>query len=195
MAGPKLNRSKVHALASAESLARGEAYYRQGAVGGQARRAWQTGYDARPDVEAFQALERLTPPDEWRKVRSGPLVRAEAAETYDLDGAAILLAAGELDRAIKVADAHSHDSRLAAMVADAVLTARPAWVIRTGTRLAEEQIDRVKSEAYAIAVVWLQRVKQAHVAAGTSREWEAYLQELKERHARKRTLMGMLKGM
>jgi hypothetical protein len=106
------------------------------------------------------------------------------------------LAAYGVDEAFDLPlQARSHDEQLAAMVADAALSHRPTWVIRTGTRLAEGHIAKVKSAAYASALVWLKRVKQAHTAAGTGAEWVTYLRELKARHSRKRALLDLLEGL
>jgi len=156
-----------------------------------ARSAWLVAYRERPDVEGFQALETLSEPAEWPALRADLLDRAEERSSFPQEGTAILLHAGEADRAIRLADASGHYAVLA-QVADVVLADRPEWVIRVGCREAEGLIARTQSQYYAIAAVWLGRVKRAHAAAGTLDDWEAYLAALRATHRRKRALLPLL---
>ena len=73
----------------------------------------------------------------------------------------VLLSELEWDAAIRVADRHAQDHRIAATVADALIAYRPAWVIRASIKQAESLIASTKSNLYPTAADWLRRAKAA----------------------------------
>lgn len=77
-------------------------------------------------------------------------------------------------------------------VADGVISARPDWVIQASQKQAQALIDKTQSKYYAIAVHWLDKMKQAYLSTGRKAEWEAYLDGLKSTYARRPALQGKL---
>jgi len=53
-------------------------------------------------------------------------------------------------------------------------------------------IDRVQSKYHTVAVRWLQKVRAVYQAQEQDPAWQRYLAALRQRHSRKRTLLGML---
>jgi uncharacterized Zn finger protein len=69
----------------------------------------------------------------------------------------------------------------------------PQWVITKGKALAEDIINRGKSEHYDDAVSWLEQVKRAYLASNQQEEWRSYRQQLVEVNSKKRKLMEIVK--
>lgn len=157
-----------------------------------ARRAWRSAYSAQPNRAAFEALRDLMPAAEWPALRATLLDEAEQKGAGGGDAAEVLIAAGEIDRAISLAEKQPNNYRLLEVVVTAATPTHPHWVIDVTRRQAEALIDSVQSKHYPTAAHWLEKTKAAHRAAGTIQEWVAYLRALKERHARKRALIPLL---
>ena len=109
--------------------------------------------------------------------------------------AEVLLEEREWDAAIRVADKHAQDERVAATVADALIEHRPEWVIRTSIKHAESLIAPTKSSLYPAAADWLRRAKAAYARLGRDGEWQNYLLRLKEQYRRRPALMAQLSGL
>jgi uncharacterized Zn finger protein len=69
----------------------------------------------------------------------------------------------------------------------------PQWVISKGKALAEDIINRGKSEYYEDAVKWLEQVKRGYLASNQQEEWHSYRQQLIEVNSKKRKLMEIVK--
>ena len=110
----------------------------------------------------------------------------------DLTLAQILLIEEEWDEAIKVAEQRDVWYTVPELVADAVTAQRPEWVARISIKHAELLVREPKSKHYPIAAQWLKRAKQAYAQMGQAREWQAYLQELKEQYRRRPALQAQL---
>jgi uncharacterized Zn finger protein len=107
----------------------------------------------------------------------------------------ILLYEGLPDEAVAVAEQDRWNYRLLEKVADGVIATHPDWVIRVSQAQAEGLIDKVQSKYYVVAVRWLEKARAACLATDQETKWRTYLADLRNRHSRKRTLIGMLKGM
>ena len=79
-------------------------------------------------------------------------------------------------------------------IAEAVKEQFPDRAIAFWTKLAEDQIARVKVNAYYEAAEYLRKLKHVLAETGRKAEWEAYLTNLRKKHARKPRLMEILDG-
>jgi uncharacterized Zn finger protein len=84
---------------------------------------------------------------------------------------------------------------LVARVAEAAVESHPDWVIKTCRRRAEEIMEQGRSQYYDEAITWLEKSRDAHVAAGREEEWRDYLDDLVSRHQRKYKLRPMLQDL
>ena len=87
----------------------------------------------------------------------------------------------------------SYNDRLIEKVVDAAITTRPEWAIQASRKQAEAIMDAAKAKHYDQAIRWLQKARAAYHTAGREAEWQAYLDTLLQRHARKYKLVPMLK--
>jgi uncharacterized Zn finger protein len=105
----------------------------------------------------------------------------------------IFLHEGLIDDAIK---AVSDDSPLKShleQVISAAIQSRPQWVIQTAQAQAQRIIDTAKAKDYHHASTWLKHARDAYLAAGREREWQSYLDGIRQQHKRKYKLMGVLR--
>ena len=109
--------------------------------------------------------------------------------------AEVLVEEQEWDAAIRLADRRSQEYEVAAIVADALITRRPEWVIRASIKHAEALIEPTKSSLYPAAADWLRRAKAAYAHSGRTDEWQQYFQRLKEQYKRRPALMAQLKSL
>ena len=158
-----------------------------------ALRARQAAFEALPSLEDYQALRKLAG-DEWAALQPQLMktLRQKGSDQVLVD---VLLSEGQVDEAIGVTDRQARNYRLLEQVADAVIPTRPEWVIRVSQREAEGLINRVQSKYYQAAVRWLERARAAYRVQGQEQVWRNYLQNLRQRHSRKRTLLAMLDRM
>jgi uncharacterized Zn finger protein len=120
-------------------------------------------------------------------------VVAESHDTLAL--AQVLLAEGEWDEAIKVAERPDVWYGVIETVTDGVIPHRPQWAARMSIRQAERLMVEAKSRHYPIAADWLKRAKQAYAQMGQDHEWQTYLAKLKEQYRRRpalQTHLGLL---
>jgi len=106
--------------------------------------------------------------------------------------AEVLVEEQEWDAVIRLADRRSQEHEVAAIVADALITRRPEWVIRASVKHAEALIAPTKSSLYPAAADWLRRAKAAYAHSGQADEWEQYLQQLRGQYKRRPALMARL---
>ena len=68
----------------------------------------------------------------------------------------------------------------------------PEIAIKIWKNIAEELIDRKKTDAYESASIYLRMVRNAMEARGQKAEWESYLKEIREKNRLKRNLLAIL---
>ncbi len=156
----------------------------------QALEAWLAAFREAPSLPAWQTVKRLAGP-RWNRLK--PEVMASLEKFYDKQPLAeVLVEEQEWDAAIRVADKHAGDQRVAVTVADALVARRPEWVIRASVKQAEGLIAPTKSNLYPAAADWLRRAKAAYARTGRADEWRKYLVQLKEQYRRRPALMAQL---
>ena len=77
----------------------------------------------------------------------------------------------------------------------AVQQSHSDWAIRQCKQQAERIMDSGKSKDYHHAARWLERARQAYLAADRADEWRAYLEGLIQKHARKYALRPRLEAL
>jgi len=77
-------------------------------------------------------------------------------------------------------------------VADAIAETHPEHALAIWKNSAEAHIARTNTSAYQTAAGYLLKVHQLLKKAGREKEWQAYLAELRQAHARKRRLLEIL---
>jgi hypothetical protein len=160
---------------------------------GQALEAWLAAFHEAPSLDLWRTLKRLAG-RRWAKLK--PKAIAPLENFYDKRPLAeVLVEEQEWDAAIRLADRHAQGHDIAATVADALITLRPDWVIRTSAKHAESLIAPTKSSLYPAAANWLRRAKAAYAHSGQTDEWQKYLQQLKEQYKRRPALMAQLKSL
>ncbi len=73
-------------------------------------------------------------------------------------------------------------------VVDAAGELYPDWCIDHCRREADSIMDAGRSKYYSHAVKWLSKARSIYLACGREAEWQAYQQDLVDRHRRKRSL-------
>jgi uncharacterized Zn finger protein len=156
----------------------------------QALEAWLAAFRETPSLNLWRTLKRLAGP-RWSKLRPELVVSLEKfCDKRPL--AEVLIEEQEWDAAVRLADRHAQEHGIAATVADALISRRPEWVIRTSVKHAESLIAPTKSNLYPAAADWLRRAKAAYAHAGRIEEWQKHLQQLKEQYRRRPALMAQL---
>jgi uncharacterized Zn finger protein len=80
-------------------------------------------------------------------------------------------------------------------IASAIKTHAPDRAVAIWKAMAESLIAQVKPRAYQEAAKYLRKAGQIMAVRKNQKEWDKYLQELREKHARKRRLMEILEGL
>lgn len=156
----------------------------------QALEAWLAAFREAPSLDLWRTLKRLAGRG-WSKLKPEAMTSLE--KFYDKRPLAdVLIEEQEWDAAIRLADRHAEEHEVAAMVADALITRHPEWVVRTSIKHAESLIAPTKSSLYPVAADWLRRAKAAYAHSGQIDEWQQYLQRLKEQYKRRPALMAQL---
>ena len=159
----------------------------------QALEAWLAAFREAPSLALWQTIKRLAG-SRWSRLK--PQAMSSLEKFYDKQPLAeVLLEERDWDAAMRVADKHAQDERVAAKVADALIEHRPEWVIRTSIKHAESLIAPTKSNLYPAAADWLRRAKAAYARVGRDEEWQRYLLRLKEQYRRRPALMAQLSGL
>jgi uncharacterized Zn finger protein len=115
----------------------------------QALEAWLTAFREAPSLDLWLTVKRLVG-SRWSNLK--PEVMASLEKFYDKQLLAeVLIDEQEWDTAIRVADKHAQDHRIAAMVADALIAHRPEWVIRASVKQTASLIAPTKSNLYSAA--------------------------------------------
>ncbi|MGB8645334.1 MAG: SWIM zinc finger family protein [Anaerolineae bacterium] len=156
----------------------------------QALQAWLAAFPEHPTLAAYENMKRLAG-DTWPDLQ--PKVIERLRKSHDaMTLAQVLLSEQEWDEAIKVAERREVWYGVIETVADAVISQRPEWVARMSIKQAERLMGEAKSERYPLAANWLKKAKQAYVQLGQTREWQAYLQKVKEQYKRRPALQAQL---
>ncbi len=159
----------------------------------QALAAWLAAFRETPSLDLWRMLKRLAGRG-WPKLK--PKAMSSLEKFYDKRPLAeVLVEEQEWDAAIRLADRHAQEHEVAAIVADALITRRPEWVIRASVKHAEALIVPTKSSLYPAAADWLRRAKAAYAHSGRTDEWQQYLQRLKDQYKRRPALMAQLKSL
>jgi len=159
----------------------------------QALEAWEAAFHDLPSLATWKTLKRLAG-SRWKRMK--PELMASLEKGYNHQALAeVLIEEQEWDAAIKVADKQTHDYRLVAAVADALIAPRPDWVIRASVKQADELIAKTQSKYYSHAANWLRRAKAAYAQLGRTGDWQKYLSKLKEQYKRRPALMAKLNGL
>jgi len=159
----------------------------------QALEAWLAAFREAPSFDLWRTLKRLAGRG-WAKLK--PEAMSSLEKFYDKRPLAeVLVEEQEWDAAIRLADRRSQEHEVAAIVADALITRRPEWVIRASIKHAEALIEPTKSSLYSAAADWLRRAKAAYAHSGRIDKWQEYLQRLKEQYKRRPALMAQLKSL
>jgi uncharacterized Zn finger protein len=159
----------------------------------QALEAWLAAFRETPSLDLWRTLKRLAGRG-WPKLK--PQAISSMEKFHDKRPLAeVLVEEQEWDAAIRLADMHAQEHEVAAIVADALITRRPEWVIRASVKHAEALIEPTKSSLYPAAADWLRRAKAAYAHSGRADEWQQYLQRLKEQYKRRPALMAQLKSL
>ena len=104
----------------------------------------------------------------------------------------VFLYEGLIDDAIRALGGYPHYSTVE-LVVNAAIESRPDWCIQACKQQAEPIMDRGQSKYYQRAAYWLGRAKAAYLSVGRSDEWQAYLDLLLQKHARKYSLVPLIK--
>jgi uncharacterized Zn finger protein len=157
----------------------------------QARTACRAVFAEEPSLELYEALHGLSG-KEWNSLKPKLMDRLRKKGERDVL-ADVYIWEGEWDLAIGVADkAARWDFTLVEKVADAVLPHRPDWVVEAARKQAEQLISKADSKYYPIAAGWLERMKRACEKSGKAAKWRSYLEKLKEKYPRRRSLQAGL---
>jgi uncharacterized Zn finger protein len=151
-------------------------------------------FRADPDLASYQRTRDLAD-ERWPEHREQLLEHLRQSAPYYPSGhVEVFLHEDLIEDAIAVVE-ESPAETLVARVAEAAVESQPGWVIETCRRRAEEIIDQSRSKYYDEAITWLEKVRDAHVAAGREEEWRDYLDELIDRQRRKYKLRPMLEDL
>jgi uncharacterized Zn finger protein len=80
-------------------------------------------------------------------------------------------------------------------VAEAVKNSHPDESLKIWWKLAENQINLVKTSAYEVAAMYLRQMRDVYQNTGRVDEWTTLLAGIRAKHKAKRNLMQILDGM
>ncbi|MBE7557117.1 MAG: SWIM zinc finger domain-containing protein [Anaerolineales bacterium] len=147
-----------------------------------------------PSLAEFLAAEAVAGQD-WPAIKVELLAQL-AATAYAGNKIDIYLHEGMVDEAVKAVDQASYVGYEALeRVVDAATQSHPDWAIRQCRKQAEEIMDGGKSQYYHHAIRWLEKARQAYLAAGQTQDWRSYLESLINKHARKYSLRPQLEAL
>ncbi len=143
------------------------------------------------DYRAAQAIAGA----EWPSVKA-ELLNLLASASYASGKIDIYLHEGMVDEAVNAIDSGGYwGYDTLGRVVDAAWQAHPDWVIRQCQKQAESIMDGGKSQYYHHAIHWLERARQAYLAAHRAADWRAYLEGLISKHTRKYSLRPQLEAL
>ncbi len=158
---------------------------------GQALQAWLAALRDNASLDTYKIVKRLAGA-QWSKLQAD-VMKALHKFGDQLPLAEVLLFEQEWDEAIKVAEQRSVWYQVIEVVADGVIKHRPEWAAKMSIKQAERLMVEVKSQNYPIAANWLKKAKKAYQHMGQMREWQAYLDKIKEQYKRRSALQKQLR--
>ncbi|MBE7469285.1 MAG: SWIM zinc finger domain-containing protein [Anaerolineae bacterium] len=159
-----------------------------------ALQAAKAAFGRSPSLAEYLAAEAVAS-SAWPAVKE-ELLKQLAATNYAPNKIEIYLHEGMIDEAVKAVDKSSYLGYDALeRVVDAATESHPDWVIRQCRKQAEEIMDGGKSQHYHHAIHWLEKARQAYLAAGQTQEWRSYLEGLITKHTRKYSLRPQLEAL
>ena len=168
-----------------------------------ARKAGQTERALAAAIAAFQqdpsrqdylAVQDLAG-QRWPEIRADLLASLrQKGVRYPSASVEIFLHEGMIDEAIAAVE-ETMDGDLVESVVDAAIQARPQWAIHAARRQAESIMEAGQARYYPLAARWLEKARDAYRAAGQETAWQAYLEGILRRHARKYKLVPLLKAL
>ena len=157
-----------------------------------ALRAAVTGFKAAVDLDAYRKIRDLAG-DRWEALCKELLETLRQRTGYSSQAVIeVFLYEGLIDDAIQALGDYPHYSTVE-LVINAAVESRPEWCIQACKQQAEPIMDRGQSKYYQRAAYWLGRAKAAYLSAERSDEWRVYLESLLQKHARKYSLMPLLR--
>jgi len=135
--------------------------------------------------------------EQWAETRTALLDYVRSNKSSSQHGVVdIFLHEGLLDDAIAVLEPYATHT-LVEQVVNVALTSQSHldWVIQTCRKQAESIMDRGKAQYYYSVGQWLAKARTAYQSAGRKQEWQTYLNQLLNIHARKRNLVPILKDL
>ena len=151
-----------------------------------------TTFKAAVDLEAYRKIQNLAG-ERWQTLREELLTMLRQHTGYASQAVIeIFLHEGLIDDAIRAVGDYPHYSTVE-LVVNAALECRPEWCIQACKQQTESIMDQGQSKYYQRAAYWLGRAKAAYVSAGRGDEWQVYLDSLLQKHARKYSLVPLLK--
>jgi uncharacterized Zn finger protein len=151
-------------------------------------------FRADPELVSYRQVRELAG-ERWPEYREELLEHLRQRVPYFPSGHVdVFLHEGLVQDAIAVVE-ESQIEVLVARVADAAIESHPAWVIETCRKQAEEIMEQGRSKYYNETITWLEKVRAAYLFDGREEEWQAYLDELIDRHQRKYKLRPMLENL
>jgi uncharacterized Zn finger protein len=149
---------------------------------------------ADPNLATYRRTQELAG-EHWPEYREELLEHLRRSAPYYPTGhVEVFLHEGLIEDAIAVV-VESPFETLVAQVADAAVESHPDWVIETCRKQAEQIMEQGRSQYYAEAITWLEKVRAAYLFDGREEEWRDYLDELIDRHQRKYKLRPMLEDL
>jgi uncharacterized Zn finger protein len=151
-------------------------------------------FRADPELVSYRQVRELAG-ERWPEYREELLEHLRQRVPYFPSGHVdVFLHEGLVQDAIAVVE-ESQIEVLVARVADAAIESHPAWVIETCRKQAEEIMEQGRSKYYNETITRLEKVRAAYLFDGREEEWQAYLDELIDRHQRKYNLRPMLENL
>ena len=161
----------------------------------QALHATIIAFQESPSLNDYLKARDLAGDQQWPVLRQTLLAGLrKQRDLFALDAQVeVFLHEKLLDDAIAVVDkVSSYHATTVHKVMDAAIETRPEWVIKNACQRAEGIMNEGKAEYYHAAIDWLKQARTAYHRSGRVQEWEAYANQLLQRHARKYKLRGLL---
>ena len=151
-------------------------------------------FKLKPSLIDYHEIRDLTE-DKWNSTKEILLKYLSILDSYGRYDAKVDIFLEEelIDQAIAVVEGGYCSRELRLRVMQVAAKFNPEWVINKGKALAEDIINRGKSEHYEDAVKWLEEVKRGYLASNQQEEWRSYRQQLIEVNSKKRKLMEIVK--
>lgn len=156
-----------------------------------ALRAAETAFSGSLALDAYQRVQRLAGA-QWPEIRDRLL--AELSARRDDRAVPIFLYEGMLQEAMAAVERSFYDQHLEAVV-QATRQDYPDWGIRQYQNRAERIMNAADAKHYDAAAGWLRRAREIYLQHGRQAEWERYLNQLLQMHARKYKLVPLLRAL